>query len=75
MSLNNAPDYHWTGEYRLDVARQDDGTPINGGVVLPSVTTAERDALVDVKAGTVVYNSTTEKVNVYTTAWEAVTSA
>jgi hypothetical protein len=41
-----------------------------------SYTTAERDALTDMIAGTVVYNSTTNKINFYNgSAWEAVTSA
>ena len=38
------------------------------------VTTTQRDAMTGV-AGLVVYNTTTGKLNVYTTAWEAVTSA
>ena len=41
----------------------------------PRMTTAQRDAVASPTAGMVVYNSTTNKLNVYTTAWEAVTSA
>ena len=45
-------------------------------MVLPTVTTTERDALVDKTAGALVYNSTTKKLNFWTgSAWEAVTSA
>jgi hypothetical protein len=47
----------------------------NEGPVLPSYTTAERDALT-ATAGLVVLNSTTNKVNAYLNgAWEAITSA
>ncbi len=41
----------------------------------PRLTTAERDALVGPTAGTIIYNTSTGKLNVYTTGWEAVTSA
>lgn len=41
----------------------------------PRMTTTQRDAVASPTAGMVVYNSTTNKLNVYTTAWEAVTSA
>lgn len=42
---------------------------------LPSLTTAERDALT-ASAGMIVFNSTTSKLNVYTgAAWEVITSA
>jgi hypothetical protein len=44
------------------------------GVLLPRMTTAERDAISAV-AGLLIYNTTTGKLNIYTTAWEAVTSA
>ena len=43
------------------------------GVLLPRMTTAERDAISAV-AGLLIYNTTTGKLNIYTTAWEAVTS-
>ena len=46
------------------------------GVVIPTYTTAARDALVGVPAGYTIYNSTTNKLNVrVAAAWEAVTSA
>lgn len=38
------------------------------------MTTTQRDALTPA-AGMVIYNTTTNKLNVYTSAWEAVTSA
>ncbi len=41
----------------------------------PRMTSTQRDAVASPTAGMVIYNSTTNKLNVYTTAWEAVTSA
>lgn len=38
------------------------------------MTTTQRDALTGV-AGMVIFNTTTNKLNVFTTGWEAVTSA
>ena len=75
MSLNDSPDANWTGEFRLAPKTDDSDNKVGGGVIFPSFTTTERDALTDVAAGTVIYNSTTAKLNVYTTAWEAVTSS
>lgn len=40
----------------------------------PRMTTTQRNAVSSPTAGMVIYNSTTNKLNVYTTAWEAVTS-
>lgn len=40
----------------------------------PKLTTTQRNALT-ATAGMVIYNTTTNKLNVYTTTWEAVTSA
>lgn len=40
----------------------------------PKVTTTQRDAIASPTSGMVIYNTTTNKLNVYTTAWEAVTS-
>lgn len=40
----------------------------------PKLTTTQRDALTPT-AGMFIYNTTTNKLNVYTTGWEAVTSA
>lgn len=45
------------------------------GLLLPRMTTTERDAIGSPAAGLLIYNTTTAKLNVYTTAWEAVTSA
>ncbi len=44
------------------------------GVRFPNMTTAQRDAITP-GAGTVIYNTSTAKLNVYTTGWEAITSA
>jgi hypothetical protein len=44
------------------------------GFLPPRMTGAERDLIATPPAGLVVYNTTTNKLNVYTTAWEAVTS-
>lgn len=45
-------------------------------LVLPIMTTTERDALVAPSEGTVIFNTTSNKLNFYTgAAWEAVTSA
>lgn len=41
----------------------------------PAMTTTQRDAISSPAAGLVIYNTSTNKLNVYTTAWEAVTSA
>lgn len=41
----------------------------------PRMTTTQRDNITGPTAGMVIYNTTTNKLNVYTTAWEAVTSA
>jgi len=45
------------------------------GFLPPRMTTVQRDAITSVPAGLMIYNTTTNKLNVYTTAWEAVTSA
>ena len=45
------------------------------GLLLPRMTTTERDAIGSPAAGLLIYNTTTAKLNVYTTAWEAVTSS
>lgn len=41
----------------------------------PRMTTTQRDAIGSPLAGMMVYNTTTAKLNVYTTAWEEITSA
>ena len=78
MALNNAPDAHWTGLRIYAPKTDNEGNVIGGGVVLPSMTTAERDALdsSELVPGQFIYNSTTNKLNVRVAAgWEAVTSA
>lgn len=41
----------------------------------PAMTTTQRDAIASPTAGLVIYNTSTAKLNLYTTAWEEVTSA
>ena len=41
----------------------------------PRYTTTERDALNEPQEGQIIYNSTTNKLNVYTGTWEAITSS
>lgn len=45
------------------------------GFLPPRMTEAQRDAISSPSAGLIVYNTTTNKLNVYTTAWEVITSA
>lgn len=78
LNVNTAPDAHWTGVYRLNpkTDNEDPAVPVSAGLRLPSVTTAERDALTEVERGLLIYNSTTNKANLrVAAAWEAVTSA
>lgn len=42
---------------------------------VPKYTTTQRDAIANPALGLVIYNTTTNKLNVYTGSWEAVTSA
>jgi hypothetical protein len=44
------------------------------GFLPPRMTTTQRDLISSPAAGLMIYNTTTAKLNVYTTAWEAVTS-
>jgi len=49
---------------------------INRGFRPLQVTTAQRDALTNIYNGLVVYNTTTNKINIYTIGgWEEVTSS
>lgn len=51
-------------------------TSTTQGFLPPRMTGTQRDAIASPPAGLVVYNTTTNKLNVYTgSAWEAVTSA
>ncbi len=52
-----------------------DLTSTTQGFLPPRMTTAQRDAISSPPAGLMIYNTTTNKLNVYTTAWEAITSA
>lgn len=45
------------------------------GFLPPRMTTTQRDAIAAPLEGLMIYNLTTHKLNVFTTAWEAVTSA
>lgn len=45
------------------------------GVRFPNMTTAQRDAIGSPALGLVIYNTSTNKLNVYTGSWEAITSA
>ena len=44
------------------------------GFLPPRMTTTQRDAISSPAAGLIIYNTTTNKLNVYTTTWEAITS-
>jgi len=44
------------------------------GFLPPRMTTTQRNAITSPAAGLMIYNTTTAKLNVYTTAWEAITS-
>lgn len=45
------------------------------GFLPPRMTTAQRDAITPVPAGLMIYNTTSAKLQVYTTTWETITSA
>jgi parallel beta-helix repeat protein len=45
------------------------------GFAPPRMTTTQRNAIASPTAGLMIYNTTTNKLNVYTTTWEAITSA
>lgn len=45
------------------------------GFLPPRMTTVQRDAISSPAAGLIIYNTSTNKLNVYTTAWEVITSA
>jgi hypothetical protein len=47
---------------------------ITQGVLLPRMTTTQRDAISSPLAGLLIYNTSTNKLNIYTTGWEQVTS-
>lgn len=45
------------------------------GLLPPRMTTTQRDAISSPPAGLMIYNTSTSKLNVYTTGWEQITSA
>ena len=51
-----------------------DLTSTTKGFLPPRMTSTQRDAITSPVAGLMIYNTTTNKLNVYTTAWETVTS-
>jgi hypothetical protein len=51
-----------------------DLTSTTKGFLPPRMTTTERNAITSPVAGLMIYNTTLNKLNVYTTAWETVTS-
>ena len=78
LNSNTSPDGDWTGVLRVNpkTNNEEPAVVVAAGVRLPSLTTAERDALAEVEEGTIIYNTTTSKLNFRTSsAWEAVTSA
>jgi len=80
MALNSklVPDSNWTGILRVNpkTNNEEPAVPVAAGVRVPLLTTAERDALTEVEQGLVIFNTTTQKLNVrVSAAWEAVTSA
>lgn len=48
---------------------------INLGFRPMNLTSTERDALTDLFLGKIIYNTTTNKLNVYTGSWEEITSS
>ncbi len=48
---------------------------VDKGFLFSRMTEAQRDAILNPVGGLVVYNTDTAKLNVYTTAWEEITSA
>lgn len=42
--------------------------------LIQKMTTAERNAIASPQAGLMIYNTDTNKLNVYTTGWEQITS-
>lgn len=50
-------------------------TSTTKGFLPPRMTTGQRDAIATPPAGLMIYNTTTNKLNVFTTGWEAITSA
>lgn len=47
----------------------------NKGILFSNMTEDQRDDIIDPLAGLVIYNTDTNKLNLYTTTWEEITSA
>lgn len=62
---NTAPD----ASAQLDIAST------TQGFLPPRMTTTQRDAIATPAAGLMIYNTSTNKLNVFTTGWEQITSA
>jgi hypothetical protein len=63
-----------SGFNQPDASAQLDVLSTTKGFLPPRMTTTERNAIASPAAGLMIYNTTTAKLNVYTTAWEAITS-
>ena len=63
-----------SGFNQPDASAQLDISSTTKGFLPPRMTTTERNAISSPAAGLMIYNTTTNKLNVYTTAWEAITS-
>jgi len=78
LNSNTSPDGDWTGILRVNpkTNNEEPAVPVAAGVRVPVLTTAERDALTEVETGLIIYNSTTNKLNVrVVSAWEEVSSS
>ena len=49
-------------------------TAPNKGILFPNMTSAQRDLIAFPESGLVIYNTATNKLNVFTTAWEEIQS-
>lgn len=58
-----------------DASAMVDITSTVTGFLPPRMTTTERNAITTPAAGLMIYNTTTNKLNVFTTVWEVITSA
>lgn len=47
----------------------------NKGFLFPNMTETMRDSLINPEKGLVIYNTTTDKLNLFTTTWEEITSS
>jgi hypothetical protein len=72
IQLNKPTAINSSGAPATSAALDIQGT--NGALLLPRLTSTQRDALT-ASAGMMIYNTTTSKAQLYTTGWETVTSA